>query len=300
MNLSASLGTPAHRVARIEHPVERKPVHQAATPPPEFGPLPEPERKPEPRAPYRSRDPERDARIIEMRRAGMTQEAIGDEVGLTGARISQILMALEGKEPAELRAQAAAPPTAPPLRPAPRMRGVQVQTAVRFGAWVSGLKHNPSVPETMDEFECSRGRAQALVDAWWRLVNGWLAKAGQIDFPSTEASVAFGEWAARLDQPPHTREIMDELRVSRKMAQRYVLVWEKISGQPRRFAPRGRPARRKDVAERDARILAMHRSGRTLLQIAGEFGLTKARIGQILQRARDREPERTQGHANPD
>lgn len=293
MILSASLGTPAHLVARIDPELEHQPIHQAATPPPVETEARSRTRSEASAQPKTTRNPERDAKIVEMSLAGMCQQRIADEFGLTNQRVSQVLRAQAGKDPAEILAEAAR--NQRQHTPKPRMRGVRVEAAVRFGRWVSGLDHTPDVAETMDELECSRRMAQAMVDAWGRLVNGWLGMACQPDTQSTEASVAFGEWAARLDQPPHTREVMEALQVSRKMAQRYVVVWEKITGQPRRFAPRGRPARRKDMAERDARILGMHRSGRTLLQIAVEFGLTKARIGQILQRARDREAERAAG-----
>jgi DNA-directed RNA polymerase specialized sigma subunit len=42
------------------------------------------------------------------------------------------------------------------------------------------------------------------------------------------------------------------------------------------------------IAERDARIVAMRQSGATMLEIAGEVGISKQRVSQICRREYER------------
>ena len=79
--------------------------------------------------------------------------------------------------------------------------------------------------------------------------------------------------------------------VSRKFGISKTLVWKILvrHGEPRRTTVQGRAARRirrgeVTISQRDTAIIAAHRNGKSMRQIGIAFGISGARVSQILHR----------------
>lgn len=147
MNLTESLGVPAHMAAPIDRKLMPAAVEKRHAPREERAPATPRQASAGPRRPRGPRDPQRDARIVEMRRSGVPLEEIAAQFGVSVSRIVQIASAAG-------------------VKPGQRTRTRGARRKVDYMAWMDGHGGVPSIDEIVEGLGVSRPTAYAYRDEW--------------------------------------------------------------------------------------------------------------------------------------